>query len=60
MFFAVFCCRFSFSTDLCGYFLVYLVLCDNFIAFRDRLVVAAVFPYYRPLSFVYFFGLNHD
>ena len=28
--FAVFCCRFSFSTDLCGYFLVYLVLCDNY------------------------------
>ena len=58
--FAVFCCRFSFSTDLCGYFLVNLVLCDNFIAFCDRLVVAADFPYYRPLSFVYLFGLNQD
>ena len=37
------------------------LLCDNFIAFHDRLVVAAAdFPYYRPLSFVYFFGSNHD
>ena len=41
-------------------FLVNLVLCDNFIAYRNRLVVAADLPYYRPLSFVYFFGLNHD